>query len=344
MELLERYLQAVKKHLPGKKQDDILAELRANMESQLEDKEAELGRPLTQTEVEEWLRAMGPPILIASRYQPQQYLIGPTLYPVYLYVLRVSAFWAIIIYTVVNAVVIPLTSPTEASAMEAVLRAPGMLITVAAWVTLIFAAIEFAGARFPEKCPSIAGLTGKWSPSSLPPLEKDAPHGGKRRSYATAVAEVIFEFLFLVWLLLIPHHPFLLLGPGVVFLDAGPFQLAQAWWTFFWWIVALNVLQIAWHSVDLVRGAWRQRSTLEHIAAKVFGLAPLVFMLDVRDHVYVLLKNPAVDLAHYGSALESINKSIHLGLLVVTTIVALQLLWDIGQAMVQISRGRAAAH
>ena len=61
MDLLDRYLQAVKKHLPWKRQDDILAELRANMESQLEDKEAELGRPLTQGEAEDWLRKMGSP-------------------------------------------------------------------------------------------------------------------------------------------------------------------------------------------------------------------------------------------------------------------------------------------
>jgi len=45
---LDRYLQAVKKHLPSRRQDDIIAELRANMESQLEDKEAELGRPSRQ--------------------------------------------------------------------------------------------------------------------------------------------------------------------------------------------------------------------------------------------------------------------------------------------------------
>jgi hypothetical protein len=38
MELLERYLQSVKKHLPLKRRDDIIAELRVNMESQLEDK------------------------------------------------------------------------------------------------------------------------------------------------------------------------------------------------------------------------------------------------------------------------------------------------------------------
>src|ERR1035441_7342757 len=107
MELLDRYLQAVKKHLPLRRQDDIIAELRANMESQLEDKESELGRPMTTGEQEDWLRKMGSPILVAARYQPQQYLIGPSIFPVYWYVLRMAILWALVIYSVVIAVVIP---------------------------------------------------------------------------------------------------------------------------------------------------------------------------------------------------------------------------------------------
>ena len=88
MELLDRYLQAVKKHLPWQRQDDIIAELRANLEAQLEDKEAELGRPLTTGEAEDWLKQMGPPMQVAARYQPQQYLIGPAVFPTYWFVLR----------------------------------------------------------------------------------------------------------------------------------------------------------------------------------------------------------------------------------------------------------------
>jgi len=67
MELLDRYLQAIKKHLPWQRQDDLIAELRANLESQLEDKEAELGRPLTAAEVEAWLKHMGSPMQAATR-------------------------------------------------------------------------------------------------------------------------------------------------------------------------------------------------------------------------------------------------------------------------------------
>ena len=91
MELLDRYLQAVKKYLPTRRQDDIIAELRANMESQIEDKESELGRPLTQGEMEDLLRKMGSPLKVASRYQSQQYLIGPTFFPMYVYVHAPSA-------------------------------------------------------------------------------------------------------------------------------------------------------------------------------------------------------------------------------------------------------------
>ncbi len=68
MELLDRYLEAVKKHLPWQRQDDIIAELRANLEAQLEEKEAALGRPLTQAEVEAWLKQLGSPMQMAAPY------------------------------------------------------------------------------------------------------------------------------------------------------------------------------------------------------------------------------------------------------------------------------------
>jgi len=348
MELLERYLQAVKKHLPSKKQDDIVAELRTNMESQLEDKEAELGRPLTQNELEDWLRTMGPPILVASRYRPQQYLIGPALYPLYLYVLRIALFWVVVIYTVVNGVLIMFSAPHAASLdiaslAEAAMRGPGVLITVAAWVTIFFAAFEFAAARFPEKCPQLPGYAGTWSPNELPPLEKNDSPGRKPRSFAQAVAEVVFGFLVLVWLLLIPSRPFLLLGPGVVILDAGPMRLADAWWTFYWLNVALTAIQLAWRSIDLARGTWQYTLETQHVLFKGFGLVPIVPMLNVRDHAYILLKNPAVSQMQYGAALATINKSIFIGLLAITFMVTLQLAWDIGKLILRASREREVA-
>src|SRR6478736_7112202 len=242
MELLERYLQAVKKYLPARRQDDIIAELRANMESQIEDRESELGRPLTTSELEDLLRKMGHPMLVASRYQPQQYLIGPTLFPMYLYVLRITMLWAFVICMIVTVVVTPLTTTGARAIFESLMRMPGILIQTAAWITLVFAALDIFKARYPNAFPTATGIstgvTQNWNPSTLPPLEKDANRPGKRRSFAQAVAEIIFGSLFLVWLLLIPSHPFLMLGPGVVFLKVVPYQLSPAWWAFFWWLIA----------------------------------------------------------------------------------------------------------
>jgi hypothetical protein len=331
MELLDRYLQAVKKHLPLRRQDDIIAELRANMESQLEDKESELGRPMTTGEQEDWLRKMGSPILVAARYQPQQYLIGPSIFPVYWYVLRMAILWALVIYSVVIAVVIPITSPNGAGVVESLLRIPGILITVAAWVTAVFATFEFVATHYPEKCSPIAGLSGAWSPSTLPPLEKTPESRRKARSFAQAVAEIVFGFLFLGWLLLIPRHPFIIMGPGIYFWRSSPFQLADVWMTFFWWMVGLNVVQLVWRCSDLLRGTWQQSARVQQIAYKVILLIPIIQLITIRDHVYVSLKHPAVNQLQYANTVRTINKSVHLGLLVVAAIIALQLAFEISQ-------------
>jgi hypothetical protein len=342
MELLDRYLQAVKKHLPLRRQDDIIAELRANMESQLEDKEAELGRPLTTGEAEDWLRKQGSPMMVAARYQPQQYLIGPSIFPMYWFVLRTAFLWVVIIYSIVTAVLIALGPSNQHNVVEAVLRIPGILISVAAWVTLVFAAVEFAMTHFPDKVPPLAGLTTEWSPSSLPPLEKAPIAGGKRRSYGQAIAETIFGFLVIVWLLLIPSHPFLLLGPGVVYLQVAPFELAHVWVTVYWFIVGLNVLQLGWKCADLARGSWQHTGGLQHIVVKAFGLIPLLILLNVRDHVYVALKNPSADQLRYGATLDNLNRGIHSALLVVCAIVVLQLIWDAAQIALATYRAHSA--
>ena len=331
MELLDRYLQAVRRYLPNRRQDDIIAELRANMESQIEDRESELGRPLTQGEFEDLLRKMGSPVLVASRYQPQQYLIGPTFFPLYLWVLRQAMVWTIIIYSIVMACVIPFTSPNATGVVDALVRIPGVLITVAAWVTIVFVAIEMVASRSPEKFPPLANLGPSWNPSSLPPLEKDDHAGCKPRSYTTAIAEVIFGFILLAWILLVPTHPFLLMGPGAVYLQVAPFQLAQVWWIFYWLVVALNAVQLAWRCINLARGAWQYSSRMQRMIFQFLGLIPIFVMLNVHDHIYVTLKNPAADLPHYGSALTGINWSIHLGLAVICSITLLTLALEVGK-------------
>lgn len=339
MELLDRYLQAISKHLPRARQQDILAELRANLEAQLEDKEAALGRPLTQGEAEDWLREMGSPMQMAARYLPQQSLIGPTIFPMYWFVLRTALMWALIIYTAITAVLIALGQPDAPAVPQAILRVPGVLFGVAAWITLVFAVIEFLSARYPEKCAPFVQQATRWSPASLPPLEKVHPSLAPR-SFPKAIAEVIFGLLFLIWLLLIPQYPALLFGPGAQYFDQSPFQFAPVLLLFYAWVIALNVLQLVWRGIDLARGTWQRPQPFQHIVFKAFALIPIAVLLRAPGHVIVMLKNPELDMARYGSTINTLNAGIHKALLIVLVIVVLQLLWDLSRWAFSVRRDR----
>ena len=96
MELLDRYLHAVKFWLPRQQQDDIIAEISEDLRSQIEDREAELGRKLDDNEVAALLRKRGRPLLVANGYLPQHSLIGPVLFPIYTLVLKIAALCFVI--------------------------------------------------------------------------------------------------------------------------------------------------------------------------------------------------------------------------------------------------------
>jgi hypothetical protein len=81
MEMIDRYLQAVKFGLPQTQRDDIIKELRDSILSQVEEKEAALGRPMSVDEQVELLQKLGRPMHLASRYRKQQYMIGGAMFP-----------------------------------------------------------------------------------------------------------------------------------------------------------------------------------------------------------------------------------------------------------------------
>ena len=341
MDLLDRYLEAVRKHLPWQRQDDIVAELRANLESQLEDSEAELGRPFTPVEVEAWLKRLGPPMQMAARYQPQQYLIGPAIFPIYWYVLKLTLFWAAAVSVIVNVVIFATGAPSWAAGVDAILRVPFVLVTTAGWVTLIFVAIEFAVKRYPGKWSATIPCSVDWIPSKMPSIEDLATPREKRRTAAQAVAEVVFGIVFLVWLLLIPQHPYLLIGPGAAYLQASPLLLTTIWIQFYWCVLALNLLMIAWRLFDLASGTWRQTQRAQEIAMKLFALIP--FSLLLSGHVWVTLKYPLENQARYGGTVTAINQIVRISLISVCIIIALQLLWEIAQIGLSTYRKRVTA-
>jgi hypothetical protein len=138
--------------------------------------------------VEAWLKQMGPPIHVAARYQPQQYLVGPMLFPIYWYVLRLALAWCAVIYVFAKVAEITANGWSGESALHAIVQLPWVLQINAAIVTLIFAGIERAGKWDPQKLFPLAGAQAAWPQGLVSPFDAGLDEQNKKQTYARAVA------------------------------------------------------------------------------------------------------------------------------------------------------------
>ena len=102
MDLLRSYVKAVRRYLPRGQRDDIIAELSEDLRSQIEEREAELDRPLRDEEQMALFQAYGDPMIVARRYRQKGMslslgweLIGPELFPMYLMGLGLNVVLAV---------------------------------------------------------------------------------------------------------------------------------------------------------------------------------------------------------------------------------------------------------
>lgn len=332
-DLFERYLQAVRKFLPWERQADIVAELRANLEAQREEREAELGRPLSEGEMIDWLKELGPPHQMAARYQPPRHLIGPAVFPMYWNILRLVLIWASVAYGV--SIVVRLVAESHSPQWVAgqVGGLWGVLIMAAAWVTGIFAVFEFVSERYPEKCPDFLAPASHWSPTTLPPLEKTRETGTKPPSLMGLAAELVVQFAFIIWLLLIPHHPYLLFGPGTEFVRTGPVVLLPIAAWFYWSVLAVAAVQFAWKLYIVLSDTWWEKNTLGHLAMKTVGILPTIVMIAAPGHAYVAANPFALHSLPPQFSIAMLNHTIFMGFTVVALITIFQLVWDAWKAM-----------
>jgi hypothetical protein len=304
-ELLQRYLQAVRFWLPKSQQEDILAELSEDLRSQVEDKETELGRPLDETELGAILKKCGNPMRVASHYQPGQYLIGPTWFPVYRFVLKLVLFWVLIpVFVLIVGPAIVLSNPDRGAGL---LQTFGNLWT--AWIiaggviTLVFAILE----RVQVKC----DVGDKWDPRSLPPLAKEQVQSG-----AKSICEIAFGVLGLIWLLLVPQYPVLAFGPAAAFLKFGPL-----WQQFYVPMILLTLFGLAHHIVSLARPQWTWLPPLGRLLSIVLTLIVLNFVINAAGHTphnewhpFVALVERVQDSVRYGQIAALVNVSILLSI------------------------------
>jgi hypothetical protein len=310
LELLARYLQSIKTYLPRASQDDILRELSENLRCQMEDKEMELGRPLTEAEQAEVLKQHGHPIVVAVRYGRAQYLIGPAVFPFYWLILRISAAGALVArFLVAVALALAGNDPRHAI-VPALLKVPGVLIPVFFWVTGTFAAIELGNRHFHLK-------GSYWDPATLPSLRRDA----RSIPHTESVARIIFGGLGILWWQALPVAPFLLFGPA-----AHIIGLAPIWTALHWPILLLIVAGVVQASIDLAQpqlSSVRVGMRLLLRAAELF-----VLCLVLRADAWIVAAPEVHDAARYAGAIALGNRGLFYGFLVGLVAGGVQLAWD----------------
>jgi hypothetical protein len=183
MDLVERYIAAVKFWLPAAGKDDIAAELAEDIRCEIEEAERQKGHKLSDDEVSDLLKARGAPLTVASRFLPQRHLIGPEIMPVYLFVLKIVA--AICLLPLVAAWIAGPFVDLDNSPAHLLTAPAGNLLTAFAVVTIIFAIIEYKGI-IPAKSQS-------WNPKNLPPV-----HATGRIKRADSIADITAS-LVLLW-------------------------------------------------------------------------------------------------------------------------------------------------
>ena len=237
MEMIDRYLQAVKFWLPREQKDDIARELSADLGAEIADEEAVLGRRMTAAEVESVLKRRGRPFVVANQYLPQRQLIGPLLFPLWAFVLKLIGLVYVLPWIIVWITLLMLAPAFRQHIVRDMTSLWLMVTQIFAVVTILFAVHEhYFGA---------SNVLARWEPSRLPRVRE----AGDRISRTGLVVEIVVNAIFIVWW-----------ADGFPIVSGAGLNSGTLWpqfhRTFFFPVIGLALLAIANAVVSLARQDW----------------------------------------------------------------------------------------
>jgi hypothetical protein len=258
MELTDSYLKAVRRYLPRAQRNDIVAELAVEIRSQMDEKQAELGRALTEVEQMAIFKQQGDPMAVAMRYRRTGRslsigweLIGPELFPAFLILLSCNlTIAAVVIAGVLILGHLPFT-------LEAFLVPLLMEVVI---VTLVFILLNFLRNFLGRK------LANSWM---WPPAE--LAHLLPLPRWYSATGFVACGVLTLWWLL-IPHFPRLVLGSA-----APELKLSPDWHRYYVPILMVLLVGTSQRAINVVRPDWGWLLPMGRLAADGAGAVVMFF-------------------------------------------------------------------
>jgi hypothetical protein len=254
---------------------------------------------------------------MASRYLPQQYLIGPGLYPYYRQALTMVVFWVVLPITLIGGAITAIYADNSMQVWSRVVGAAwnGAIYSVGI-VTIVFAILERERVRFTA--------FDNWSPARLP-----AAGEGREVPRSESVLGLVFGFTFLIWWIDIVRVPQFMSYDG----EPVAFTLAPIWTSLYLPIVIALLAWIAIQAIDLVR-PWRSLAvSLVDMALNVINLVLIAIILRAGHFVDVVT---APQLADRAAEFERLLNNIVMGTFIVIGVISiyelLYELWKISKA------------
>jgi hypothetical protein len=307
MDLIDRYLAAVRRQLPPEQQDDIVQELSDSLRSDAEEREAATGRPLDEDGQAAMLKRRGHPWLMASRYLSQQYLIGPSLYPYYRKTLAMVVFWAVLPIVLVGGAIATIYSEASIAAWisRVIPTAWNGAIYAVGIVTIAFAILEHEQVRL--------SVLDRWNPKRLPDFDD-----GRVVPRSESVLGLVFSLTFLIWWTGIVR------APNLIVFDSEPARIVPGpmWAPLYWPILLSLIVGTGVHLMDMIQPWRRTAVSVVDIGLSLVNLGIVAFVL--RANNYVQVQAPAEFVANAARAEYYINNSIMVSFAVVGIITA----WD----------------
>jgi hypothetical protein len=272
MSLIDRYIQEVGRRLPRENRADIKAELRSSLVDSLEDR---FGPEPSESEVEDFLIKFGQPRDVAASYFPDgQYLIGPSLYPLF----RMIAW--IVVAAMLGAQLLAWgVAIFIAGEPFTVLEILGSLLNSIpvslGWLVLTFVILQ----RFDVQ-PDLGDET--WDPQSLPKINED-----EDLKRGELIFGLIFGILILVLVVFYPQWIGFVTAPG------GKFYPNPVIIQYLGWVKVSLLAGIGLNIYLLWQGRRSSISRLVKIAENLFSIAVLALL--VQGHSVWLAERGSFD-------------------------------------------------